>query len=37
MGSTVIVLLGKDRARWLEDFKADKAVQLGELIGTTLA
>jgi phosphatidylserine decarboxylase len=37
MGSTIIVLFGKDKARWQEDFKADKAVKLGELIGTTLA
>lgn len=37
MGSTIIVLFGKDQAQWREDFKADKAVQLGELIGTTLA
>lgn len=37
MGSTIIVLFGKDKAQWLDDFKADKAVKQGELIGTTLA
>lgn len=33
MGSTIIVLFGKDKAQWLDEFKADKEVKLGELIG----
>ena len=33
MGSTIIVLFGKDKARWEEGFIAGKAVKLGELIG----
>jgi phosphatidylserine decarboxylase len=33
MGSTIIVLFGKDKAQWLDGFKADKYVKLGELIG----
>ncbi len=35
MGSTIIVLFGKDKAHWEEDFVAGKAVRLGELIGKT--
>lgn len=33
MGSTIIVLFGKDKAQWLPEFVAGKAVQMGELIG----
>lgn len=33
MGSTIIVLFGKDKAHWEADFVAGKAVRLGELIG----
>lgn len=35
MGSTIIVLFGKDKAQWLEDIKAEKAVKQGEMIGRT--
>jgi len=33
MGSTIIVLFGKDKVEWEADFKAGKKVQLGEMIG----
>lgn len=33
MGSTIIVLFGKDKAQWDTEFKAGKTVKLGELIG----
>jgi phosphatidylserine decarboxylase len=33
MGSTIIVLFGKDKAQWLPEFVAGKAVNMGELIG----
>ena len=33
MGSTIIVLFGKDKAKWDAEFKAGKTVKLGELIG----
>lgn len=33
MGSTIIVLFGKDKAQWVDGFKADKLVKLGEMIG----
>jgi phosphatidylserine decarboxylase len=33
MGSTIIVLFGKDQAQWDVDFKAEQPVKLGELIG----
>lgn len=33
MGSTIIVLFGKDKAEWDAEFKAEKMVKLGELIG----
>ncbi|MBC8379242.1 MAG: phosphatidylserine decarboxylase [Methylobacter sp.] len=33
MGSTIIVLFGKDKAEWDAEFKAGKTVKLGELIG----
>ena len=33
MGSTIIVLFGKDKAEWNEGFKAGKTVKLGEAIG----
>ena len=36
MGSTVIVLLGKDKAQWENEFAADKVVKLGERIGKIL-
>jgi len=37
MGSTIIVLFGKDKVQWSDDFKADKLVKLGEKIGRLLA
>jgi phosphatidylserine decarboxylase len=37
MGSTIIVLFGKGKAQWDNEFTADKAVKLGERIGKTLA
>ena len=36
MGSTIIVLFGKDKAEWASNFTADKVVKLGERIGNTL-
>lgn len=33
MGSTIIVLFGKDKVRWEDGFKADLLVSLGEMIG----
>jgi phosphatidylserine decarboxylase len=33
MGSTIIVLFGKDRAKWTEGLVAGKTVRLGEMIG----
>lgn len=36
MGSTIIVLFGKDKAQWDAEFKAEKTVKLGELIGRTV-
>ncbi len=33
MGSTIIVLFGKDKVRWEDGFKADQLVNLGEMIG----
>ncbi|MCK5830476.1 MAG: phosphatidylserine decarboxylase [Methylococcales bacterium] len=33
MGSTIIVLFGKDKVEWEESFKAGKTVKLGEMIG----
>ncbi|WP_340121348.1 archaetidylserine decarboxylase [Methylobacter svalbardensis] len=33
MGSTIIVLFGKDKAQWDAEFKAEKTVKFGELIG----
>ncbi|HEY8094833.1 MAG TPA: archaetidylserine decarboxylase [Methylobacter sp.] len=33
MGSTIIVLFGKDKTQWDAEFKAGKTVKLGELIG----
>jgi phosphatidylserine decarboxylase len=35
MGSTIIVLFGKDYAEWNADFTANKAVKLAEMIGKT--
>ncbi len=35
MGSTIIVLFGKDNAAWQADFTADSPVKLGQLIGKT--
>ena len=34
MGSTIIVIFGKGKVRWEDEFKADKLVQLGEKIGS---
>jgi len=36
MGSTIIVLFGKDKAAWDAEFKAGKTVKLGELIGRVM-
>jgi phosphatidylserine decarboxylase len=36
MGSTIIVLFGKEKTAWNDDFISGKAVQLGEAIGQTL-
>jgi phosphatidylserine decarboxylase len=36
MGSTIIVLFGKDKAQWNSELAADKVVKLGERIGKTL-
>jgi phosphatidylserine decarboxylase len=33
MGSTIIILFGKDKVLWDEDFKADQVVRLREIIG----
>jgi phosphatidylserine decarboxylase len=33
MGSTIIVIFGKDKAQWENGFKADKLVSLGEIVG----
>jgi phosphatidylserine decarboxylase len=33
MGSTIIVLFGKDAINWQENFSADQAVKLGQAIG----
>jgi phosphatidylserine decarboxylase len=37
MGSTIIVLFGKDKVQWDNEFTADKEVKLGERIGKTFA
>jgi phosphatidylserine decarboxylase len=37
MGSTIIVLFGKDNVQWSNDFKAEKLVKLGEMIGSRIA
>lgn len=34
MGSTIIVLFGKNKVNWNTDFKAGKKVNLGEMIGS---
>ncbi|MGZ8227635.1 MAG: archaetidylserine decarboxylase [Methylococcaceae bacterium] len=36
MGSTIIVLFGKDKVQWDDALKADKLVNLGEMIGRTI-
>ncbi|MGR8980464.1 MAG: archaetidylserine decarboxylase [Gammaproteobacteria bacterium] len=36
MGSTVIVLFGRNQAQWLDGFKAEQTVKLGEMIGRTI-
>ena len=36
MGSTIIVLLGQDKAKWNDDFNADKVIKMGESIGSIL-
>ncbi len=36
MGSTIIVLFGKDKIRWEDKLKADTPVKIGEMIGTVL-
>ncbi len=37
MGSTIIVLFGQDKAKWNDDFSADKVIKMGESIGSILA
>jgi len=37
MGSTIIVLFGKDKVQWNSDIKADRLVKLGEMIGRITA
>lgn len=36
MGSTIIVLFGKDTVQWNADFTANKEVKLGEMIGSII-
>lgn len=36
MGSTIIVLFGKDKVQWESEFKADQLVKLGEMIGKSI-
>ncbi|WP_411728469.1 archaetidylserine decarboxylase [Methyloglobulus sp.] len=36
MGSTVIVLFGKDKVQWDNEFKADKLVKRGKMVGKVL-
>lgn len=36
MGSTIIVLFANNKARWETDFKADKLIKQGEIIGRIL-
>ncbi len=36
MGSTIIVLFGKDKIAWSENLQTDKTVKLGQLIGKSL-
>ena len=36
MGSTVILLFGKDKMKWAEDLKAESSVKMGQDIGTIL-
>jgi phosphatidylserine decarboxylase len=36
MGSTIIVLFGKNKVRWESGFKADQLVKLGEMIGKAI-
>jgi len=36
MGSTVILLFGKGKMKWLEDLKAESGVMMGQEIGTIL-
>jgi phosphatidylserine decarboxylase len=33
MGSTIIILFGKDKVQWESEFKADQLVNLGEMMG----
>ncbi|MFZ2170862.1 MAG: archaetidylserine decarboxylase [Methylococcaceae bacterium] len=37
MGSTIIILFGKGKAKWGSELKTDKIVKLGEMIGETVA
>jgi phosphatidylserine decarboxylase len=37
MGSTIIILFGKGKAKWDSEFKSDKVVRLGEMIGNITA
>jgi len=36
MGSTIIVLFGKDAAQWAEGFSAERSVKLGEKVGQVI-
>jgi phosphatidylserine decarboxylase len=34
MGSTVILLFGKDRIRWLQGLQAEQALHMGQQLGS---
>ena len=36
MGSTVILLFGKDQIRWLQGLQAGQALQMGQQLGSLL-
>ena len=37
MGSTVILLFGQDRIRWLESLRAEQALKMGQQLGSRIA
>ena len=37
MGSTIIMLFGHNQVNWLQDFVADKEVQLGQMVGEIIS